>query len=225
MRLLMFWEDRVSSKCLLLYRQPLCSIHKYIFCILPPQLNLFPSLHLHSFNLFRPSASSTHLIATASKSVGLPLARHKCRHRIICIMSFPRHSLCPKIEAQTPEHGLRFPDWSIQTASLLPYELRHTRLPCHSPSLELGQTHVHWISDAIQPTILCRPLLLPASGSSPVSQVFPSGGQSTGAPASASVLPMNIQDWSPLGWTGWTSLQAKGLSRVFFTPYLCALPP
>ena len=65
--------------------------------------------------------------------------------------------------------------------------------------------------------ILCRPLLLPpsifpASGSFPMSQFFASGGQSTGIPASASVLPMNIQDWFPLGWTGWISLQSKGLS-------------
>ena len=68
--------------------------------------------------------------------------------------------------------------------------------------------------------ILCHPLLLlpqsfPASGSFPMSQLFASGGQSIGVSALASVLPMNIQDWSPLGWTGWISLQSKGLSRVF----------
>ena len=68
--------------------------------------------------------------------------------------------------------------------------------------------------------ILCYPLLLlpsifPNSGSLPMSQLFTSGGQSIGVWASASVLPMNTQDWSPLGWTGWISLQSKGLSRVF----------
>ena len=68
--------------------------------------------------------------------------------------------------------------------------------------------------------ILCRPLLLlpqslPASGSFPVSQLFAWGGQSIGVSASASVLPMNTQDWSPLGWTGWISLQSKGLLWVF----------
>ena len=68
--------------------------------------------------------------------------------------------------------------------------------------------------------ILCRPLLLPPSifpsiRSFPMGQFFASGGQSTGVSASASVLPMNIQDWFPLGWTGWISLQFKGLSRVF----------
>ena len=67
---------------------------------------------------------------------------------------------------------------------------------------------------------LCRPLLLlpsifPASGSFPISQFFTSGGQSFGASASASVHPMNIQDWFPLGWTGWISLQPQRLSRVF----------
>ena len=68
--------------------------------------------------------------------------------------------------------------------------------------------------------ILCRPLLLhlqsfPASGSYQLTRHFPSGGQSIGVSASTSVPPMNIQDWSPLGWTGWISLQSKGLSRVF----------
>ena len=64
--------------------------------------------------------------------------------------------------------------------------------------------------------ILCRPLQsFPASGSFQMSQFFTSGGQSIRVSASASVLPMNIQDWFPLGWTGWISLQAKGFSRVF----------
>ena len=68
--------------------------------------------------------------------------------------------------------------------------------------------------------IICRPLLsclqsFPASGSFPMSQFFASGSQNIGVSASASILPMNIQDWFPLGWTGWISLQSKGLSRVF----------
>ena len=77
--------------------------------------------------------------------------------------------------------------------------------------------------DLVMPSnhlILCCPLLLcpqsvPASGLFPVSQLFTWGGQSTGVSASAWVLPMNTQDWSPLGWTGGISLQSKGLSRVF----------
>ena len=82
---------------------------------------------------------------------------------------------------------------------------------------KLAQTQAHWISDAIQ---LSHPLLLPpssfpASGSFQMSQFFTSGDQIIGVSASTSVLPMNIQDWAPLGWTGWISLQSKGLSRVF----------
>ena len=70
------------------------------------------------------------------------------------------------------------------------------------------------ISSSVVPFFSC-PQSLPASGSFPTSQLFTRGGQSIGVSASASVLPMNTQDWSPLGWTGWISLQSKGLSRVF----------
>ena len=93
-----------------------------------------------------------------------------------------------------------------------------------SLSITISQSlHKLMSIESVMPTnhlILCRPLLLlpsvfPRSGSFPVSQVFPSGGQSIGASASASVLPMNIQSWFPLGFTGWISLQSKGLSRVF----------
>ena len=92
--------------------------------------------------------------------------------------------------------------------------------PVHHQLPESTQTHVHQIGDAIQqyhpvvPFSSC-PQSLPVSGSFPMSQLFTWGGQSTGVSASASVLPMNTQDWSPLGWTGWISLQSKGLSRVF----------
>ena len=91
--------------------------------------------------------------------------------------------------------------------------------PVHHQLPELAQTHGHWVGDAIQPSHLCPLLLLPsafpASGSFQMSQFFTSGGQSIGVSASTSVLPMNTQDWLPLGWTGWISLQSKGLSRVF----------
>ena len=70
------------------------------------------------------------------------------------------------------------------------------------------------ISSSVVPFSSC-PQSLPASGSFPMSQLFTWGGQSTGVSASTSVLPMNTQDWSPLGWTGWISLQSKRLSRVF----------
>ena len=92
-------------------------------------------------------------------------------------------------------------------------------LPVHHQLPELIQTHVHRVSDTIQPLILCRFLLLLPSIFPSISifssELSASGGQSTGASASASVLPMNIQDRFPLGWTGWISLQSKGLSRVF----------
>ena len=93
--------------------------------------------------------------------------------------------------------------------------------PVHHLLPEFAQTHVHWVGDAIL-TILSSVVpfshsclqSFPASGSFPMSQFFASGGQSTGVSASTSVLPMNIQDWSPLGWTGWISLQSKGLKTL-----------
>ena len=95
------------------------------------------------------------------------------------------------------------------------------RPPCPSPTptaYSNSRLSSRWchptISSSVTPFSSCLQSF-PASGSFPMSQFFPSGGQSTGVSASASVLPMKIQDWSPLGWTGWTSLQAKGLSRVF----------
>ena len=96
-------------------------------------------------------------------------------------------------------------------------------LPVHYQLPEPTQTHVHCIGDAIQRLILCCPLILPsscwetfpASGSFPMIKFFASAGQTIGVSASASVLPMNIHDWFPLGLTGWISLQSKGLSRVF----------
>ena len=85
--------------------------------------------------------------------------------------------------------------------------------------LEFAQTHVYWVGDAIQPSSIVpfssRLQSFPALGSFPMSQLFASGGHRIGALVSASVLPMNIQGWFPLEWTGWISLQSKGLSKVF----------
>ena len=93
-------------------------------------------------------------------------------------------------------------------------------LPVHHQLLEFTQTRVHWVGDANQPShpvvpFSSCPQSFPASESFPMSRLCASGGQSIGASASASVLQVNTQDWSPLGWTGWISLQSKGLSRVF----------
>ena len=93
-------------------------------------------------------------------------------------------------------------------------------LPVHRQLPELAHIHVHRVGDALQPShpvvpFSSGPQSFPASVSFPMSWLFTSGGQSIGVSASASVLPMNIQDRFPLGWTGWISLQSKGLSRVF----------
>ena len=91
--------------------------------------------------------------------------------------------------------------------------------PVHHQLLELTQTHVHWVGDAIQASSVLpfssHLQSFPASGCFQMSQFFASGSQGIRVSASASVLPMNIQDWFPLRWTGWVSLQSKGLSRVF----------
>ena len=110
---------------------------------------------------------------------------------------------------------------SVMSDSLPPYGLQHTRLPC--PSATLGACpnscplsrwcHPAFLSSVV-PFSSCLQSF-PASGSFPRSQFFASVDQSIGVSALALVLPMNIQDWFPLGWTGWISLQSKGLSRVF----------
>ena len=110
---------------------------------------------------------------------------------------------------------------SVVTNSLWPHEWQHTRPPCPSPTPRVHPNSCPsslWCHPAISSSVIpfsSCPQSLPASGSFPMSQLFAWGGQSTGASASASVLPMNTQDWSPSEWTGWISLQSKGLSRVF----------
>ena len=117
-------------------------------------------------------------------------------------------------------HSVQF-SRSVVTSSLRPHELQHARPPCPSPTpgvhsnpCPLSQWCHPTISSSVIPFSSCPQSLL-ASGSFPVSQLFTWGGQSIGVSASASVLPMNTQDWFPLGWTGRISLQCKGLSRVF----------
>ena len=104
--------------------------------------------------------------------------------------------------------------------SLLPHGLHHARPPCTSPTPGAYSNSCpssQWCHPTISSSIVPFSCLqsFPASGSFQMSQLFASGGQSIGPSALASVLPMNIQDWFPLGWTGWTSLQSKGLARVF----------
>ena len=109
----------------------------------------------------------------------------------------------------------------VVSDSSWPHGLQHAKPPCPSPtpgiysnSCPLSRWCHPTISSSVVPFSSC-PQSFPASGSFPLSQLFSSGGQNIGVLASTSVFPMNTQDWSPLGWTGWISLQSKGLSRVF----------
>ena len=111
---------------------------------------------------------------------------------------------------------------SVVSNSLRPHESQHARPPCLSPTpgVHPNPCPLSWwcpptTSSSVVPFSSC-PQSFPGSGSFQMSQLFASGGQSIGVSASTSVPPMNIQDWFPLEWTGWISLQSKRLSRVFF---------
>ena len=105
---------------------------------------------------------------------------------------------------------------SVVSDSLQPYGLQHSKLPCPSPTPRAysdSRPLSRWFYPNISSSVI--PFSSQHQGLSWWSQLFESGGQSIGASASALVLPMNIQDWFPLGWTGWISLQSKELSRIF----------
>ena len=110
---------------------------------------------------------------------------------------------------------------SVVSDSLWPHESQHARPPCPSPTPKVhsdSRPTSQWCHPAISSSVIPFSSSLqsfPASEFFQMSQLLASGGQSIGVSASISVLPMNIQDWSPLGWTGWISLQSNGLSRVF----------
>ena len=110
---------------------------------------------------------------------------------------------------------------SVMSDSLQPHGLQHTRLPCPSPSPRACSDSSplnQWGHPTVSSSVIPFSSYLqsfPASGSFPMSQLFTSGGQCIRTSASASVPPVNIQDWFPLEWTGWISLPSKGLSRVF----------
>ena len=125
-----------------------------------------------------------------------------------------RHELEMK-ETPPPISHLVVPD------SLWPNGLQHARLPCPSPTPRANSNSCpscQWCHPIISSSVIPFSSHLqsfPASRSFPMSELFPSGGPSIGVSASASALPVNFQDWFPLWWTGWISLQSKGLSRVF----------
>ena len=110
---------------------------------------------------------------------------------------------------------------SVVSDSLRPHGLQHARPPCPSPTPRVYSNSCPlslWCHPTISSSVIpffSRLQSFPASGYFQMSQLFASGGRSIGVSASTSVLPMNTQDWFPLGWTGWISLQSKGLSRVF----------
>ena len=110
---------------------------------------------------------------------------------------------------------------SVVSNSLRPHRLQHARPLCPSPTRRVYSNSYpssQWCHPTISSSVVpfsSRLQFFPVSGSFQMSQLFALGGQSIGVSASASVLPMNIQDWAPLGLTGWISLQSKGLSRVF----------
>ena len=133
-------------------------------------------------------------------------------------------------ETQDPEGNLNFSVAPLQFSSVArscltlcdPNELQHASLPCPSPTPRIYSNSCplsRWCHSTISSSVVPFSCLqsCPASGSFPMSQFFTSGGQSTGVSAAASVLPMNIQEGFPLGWTGCISLLCKGLSRVFNT--------
>ena len=124
-------------------------------------------------------------------------------------------STCPQMSS-----SVQF-SHSVVSNSLRPHESQHARPPCPSPTPGVHSNSCpssRWchpaISSSVVPFSSCSKSL-PASESFPMSQLFTWGGQSTGVSASTSVLQMNTQDWSPVGWIGWISLQSKGLSRIF----------
>ena len=139
-------------------------------------------------------------------------------HRWVIQIKVVFGSLCLSFWVRPP--SVQF-SHSVVCDFLWPHGLQHDKPPCPSPtpgvypnSCPLSQWCHPTISSSVIPFSSC-PQSFPASGSFQMSQLFASGGQSIGVSASTSVLPMNTEDWSPLEWTGWISLQSKGLSRVF----------
>ena len=148
------------------------------------------------------------------------------RYRCINILFFPmyinvcvcvfKHYICVYVYQSVSQFT-----HSVVSNSLWPHESQHARSPCPSPTPRIHSNSCPsswWCHPAFSSSVASFsscPLSLPTSGSLPMRQLFSWGGQRIGFSASATVFPMNTQDGSPLGWTGWISLQSKGLSRVF----------
>ena len=192
---LLWWSGLLRSFCTVLYIpatsswSPLLLLGPYLFCPL-----LWPSLH----EMF--PGSSSFLEENSSLSHSIVFLEEKLRTAMFSSVQFSH---------------------SVMSDSLQPRESQHARPPCPSPTPGIHPNPCpssQWCHPAISSSVIpfsSCPQSLSASGSFPMSHLFTWGNQSIGVSTSASVLPMNTQDWSPLGWTGWISLQSKGFSRVF----------
>ena len=161
---------------------------------------------MHLLWMWKCGSASHSVVSDSQRLYGLRPAR------FLCPLHFPGKN--------TVVDSIQF-SRSVMSDSSWPHESQNTRPSCPSPTPRVYSNSCpssRWchptISSPVVPFSSCLQSA-PASGSFPMSQLFAWGGQSTGVSASVSVLPMNIQDWSPLGWTGWISLQSKGRSRVF----------
>ena len=152
-----------------------------------------------------------------SKDLRSWLCRNLCKKKCFQEVNFDLHFILTKGKWW---HMAQF-SRSVVSDSLWPHGLQHTRPSCPSPIPGVHSNSCpssRWCHPAMSSSVIPFSFFLqslPASGSFPVSQLFAWGGQTIAVSPLASVLPMNTQDWSPFGWTGWISLQSKGLSRVF----------
>ena len=182
--------------------------HVPLLCILKPFLQKVLEHLIDSSFPKREGLGEEFIIWSRSQKVAASFQSHNPKHNT----GFSRYNL--QFSSVQFSH-------SVMSDSLRPHELQHARPPCPSPTPRVYSNSCplsQWCHPAISSSVVSFsscPQSFPASGSFPMSQLSASGGQSTGVSASASVLPMNTQDLTPLGWTGWISLQSKGLSRVF----------
>ena len=147
----------------------------------------------------------------------IPSSQSPTYQNIICLIETSQRHRPPVLGL--PACSVQF-SLSVVSDSLRPHEPQHARPPCPSPTPRVHpnpRPSSQWCHPTISSSVPFSscPQSFPASGFFPMSRLFSSGGQSIGVSASMSVPPMNTQDWSPLGWTGWISLKSKGLSRVF----------
>ena len=174
----------------------------------------------HESRWFVPGGSAFNLVHNWLPTVILP-GLLRWENQVACpTVSVSVHCSMNAKSCLTQFSSVQF-SCSVVSDSLRPHESQHARPPCPSPTARVYSNSCpssRWchpaITSSVIPSSSC-PQSLPESGSFPMSQLFAWGGQSIGVSATASVLPMNTQDLSPSGWTGWISLQSKGLSRVF----------